>query len=64
MGCTPCQQKRAAGKPSPQAAVTAGSRVLFTVVRDGRPTGRDFTSIVSAQRYADAITGATKVIPK
>lgn len=60
MVCGKCGQK---SPVSPSAAVTAGSQVLFKVTRNGKPTGRQFTSLVAATRYANALPGDAKVEP-
>lgn len=44
----------------PRAAVAAGSAVYYEVWRDDTFTGRKFTSMFSAKRYADAVGGTVR----
>ena len=44
----------------PKQALVASTRVTYEVYVGGRSTGRKFTSIPSAQRYADAVQGEVR----
>lgn len=47
--------------PSPTTApVDAAAQVFHEVYKNGRFTGRRFSSIMAAQRYADRIGGEVK----
>lgn len=43
--------------PSPDRALTASTRARYTVYREGQSTGRSFTSLPAAQRYARSVGG-------
>jgi hypothetical protein len=45
----------------PAQALVASTRVIYEVYVDGRSTGRKFTSIPSAQRYANAVQGEVRI---
>lgn len=55
---------RAPARPSNMpAAVQAGASEQYEVVKsNGAPTGRRFTSLVAAARYATAIGGKTRPV--
>lgn len=54
---------RAPAQSNVPAAVQAGASETYEVVKsNGAPTGRKFTSLVAAARYATAIGGKTRPV--
>jgi hypothetical protein len=52
-----CNKGRATLNGDTQTALTASTAVYYEVYRQDVFTGRRFTSLLSAQRYADSIGG-------
>lgn len=47
---------------SPERALASATSVIHQVLKDGLFTGRRFTSLPAAQRYADAIGGEVETL--
>lgn len=58
MGCG-CRKNKA---NDARRAVDAASRLTYEVDLNGKPTGRRFTSLISAQTYANKIGGEVRTI--
>jgi hypothetical protein len=58
MGCG-CRKKKAGDS---RLAVDAASRLTYEVYVNGKPSGRRFTSLISAQSYADKIGGTVQAL--
>ena len=64
MGGCGCRRNKTTNA-SLTAAVDAASRMLYEVYTgSGAPTGRKFTSIISAQSYAARINGEVRTVER